>query len=137
MDSVHAIAKHPFKQASRETRQLAEMRWCFWWETFPLWGIHSSPGAMPLASGTAAAAHRAVPACPALALCWTVMLTAAPAVPQTSEGAGAGPGHIWTPPCVHKGHEDQVQRRAPQPASMGAEKPTTPGRVTVLLACEK
>lgn len=100
MDSLHAIAKHPFKQASKETRQLAEMRWWFWWQTFPFWGIHSSPAAMPLVSGTAAASHHAVLACPTLTLCWTVMLTAAPAMPQTSEGAGAGPGHIWTPLCT-------------------------------------
>lgn len=105
MDSVHITAKHPFKQASKETRQLAEMRW----ETFPLWGIHRSPGARPLVSGTAAAAHHAVPTCSTLTLCKTAMLTAAPALPQTSGGAGTGPGHVWTPLCVHKGHGDQVQ----------------------------
>lgn len=38
------------------------------------------------------------------------MLTAAPAMPQTSEDAGAGPGCICTLLCVHKGHGDQEQR---------------------------
>lgn len=94
MDSEHTTAKHSFKQASKETRWLAEMRQWFWWETFPFWGIQSFPAAILVISETAATAHHAVPACPTLTVCYTVMLTVVPAMPQTSEGAGAGPGHI-------------------------------------------
>lgn len=64
------------------------------------------------------------------------MLTAAPALPQTSGGAGTGPGHVWTPLCVHKGHGDRMQSH---PYSQPAREQRNPPlqRVTVLLARER
>lgn len=88
---------------------MAEMRWWFWWESFPFWGIQSSPGAILVISEAATATHHAVPAHLTLTLCYTVVLTVAPVVRHINEGAGTGPDHISAPLCVHKGHEAQVQ----------------------------
>lgn len=115
MDSERTIAKHSFKEASKESRKLAEMRWWFWWESFPFWGIQSSPGAILVISEAATATHHAVPAHLTLTLCYTVVLTVAPVVRHINEGAGTGPGHISAPLCVHKGHEAQVQSHPPLP----------------------
>lgn len=70
------------------------------------------------------AAHRAVPACSPATLPDSDA-DSSPAVPQTREGAEAGPGHIGHL-CVYT-KDMETRHKATRTASMGAEKP---GRVS-------